>query len=42
LRLIQQLACPTPILNEVDSLAFDTLAVASPAPGSDVTLVIQT
>ncbi len=33
---------PTPILNEGDSLAFDILAVASPAPGSDLTVVIQT
>jgi hypothetical protein len=33
---------PTTILNEGDSLAFDILAVASPDPGSDLTLVIQT
>ncbi len=33
---------PTPILNEGDDLAFDILAVASPDPGSDVTVVIQT
>jgi hypothetical protein len=33
---------PTPILNEGDSLAFDILAVASPDPGSDLTVVIQT
>jgi hypothetical protein len=33
---------PTPVLNEGDDLAFDLLAVASPDPGSDVTVVIQT
>jgi len=33
---------PTPILNEGDDLAFDILAVASPDPGSDLTLVLQT
>src|SRR5581483_10382901 len=33
---------PTPVLNEGDTLAFDVLAVASPDPGSDVTVVIQT
>ena len=33
---------PTPILNEGDSLAFDIIAVASPDPGSDLTVVIQT
>ena len=33
---------PTPVLNEGDTLAFDILAVASPDPGSDVTVVIQT
>jgi len=33
---------PTPILNEGDDLAFDILAVASPDPGSDLTVVIQT
>jgi hypothetical protein len=33
---------PTAILNEGDSLAFDILAVASPDPGSDLTVVIQT
>jgi hypothetical protein len=33
---------PTPILNEGDSLAFDILAVATPDPGSDLTVVIQT
>ena len=33
---------PTPILNEGDDLAFDILAVASPEPGSDLTVVIQT
>jgi len=33
---------PTPVLNEGDDLAFDLLAVASPDPGSDLTVVIQT
>ena len=33
---------PTPILREGDDLAFDILAVGSPDPGADVTLVIQT
>jgi hypothetical protein len=33
---------PTPILNEEDSLAFDIPAVASPTPGSALTVVIQT
>jgi len=33
---------PTPILNEGDSLAFDILGVASPDPGSDLTVMIQT
>jgi hypothetical protein len=33
---------PTPVLYEGDTLAFDILAVASPDPGSDLTLVIQT
>jgi hypothetical protein len=33
---------PTPILNEGNDLAFDVLAVASPDPGSDLTVVIQT
>jgi hypothetical protein len=33
---------PTPVLNEGDSLAFDILAVASPDPGNDLTVVIQT
>lgn len=33
---------PTPILNEGDSLAFDILGVASPDPGADLTVVIQT
>ena len=33
---------PTTILNEGDSLAFDILAVASPDPASDLTVVIQT
>ena len=32
---------PTPILNEGDDVAFDILAVASPEPGSDFTVVIQ-
>jgi len=33
---------PTPVLNEGDDLAFDILDVASPDPGSDLTVVIQT
>jgi hypothetical protein len=33
---------PTAVLNEGDDLAFDILAVASPDPGSDLTVVIQT
>jgi hypothetical protein len=33
---------PTPVLHEGDDLAFDILAVASPDPGADLTLVIQT
>jgi len=33
---------PTPTLNEGDELAFDILTVASPDPGSDLTVVIQT
>jgi hypothetical protein len=33
---------PTAILNEGDSLAFNILAVASPDPGSDLSVVIQT
>jgi hypothetical protein len=33
---------PTPVLLEGDDLAFDILAVASPNPGSDLTVVIQT
>jgi hypothetical protein len=33
---------PTPILNEGESLAFDILEVASPDPGFDLTVVIQT
>ncbi|MGA2327056.1 MAG: hypothetical protein ABSH05_12310 [Bryobacteraceae bacterium] len=33
---------PTPVLSEGDDLAFDILAVASPDPGSDLTVVIQT
>jgi hypothetical protein len=33
---------PTSVLFEGDDLAFDILAVASPDPGSDLTLVIQT
>ncbi len=33
---------PTAVLNEGDSLAFDILAVASPDPGSDLMVVIQT
>jgi hypothetical protein len=33
---------PTPVLYEGDDLAFDILAVASPDPGADLTVVIQT
>ena len=33
---------PTAMLNEGDSLAFDILGVASPDPGSDLSVVIQT
>ncbi len=33
---------PTPVLNEGDDLAFDILAVPSPDPGSDLTVVVQT
>jgi hypothetical protein len=33
---------PTPILNEGNDLAFDILSVASPDPGSDLTVAIQT
>ena len=33
---------PTPILYEGNDLAFDIKAVASPNPGSDLTVVIQT
>jgi len=33
---------PTPILREGDDLAFDILSVASPDPGSDLTVAIQT
>jgi hypothetical protein len=33
---------PTPVLNEGDDLAFDILGVASPDPGSDLTVGIQT
>ena len=33
---------PTPILNEGNDLAFDIKAVASPNPGADLTVVIQT
>jgi hypothetical protein len=33
---------PPPVLNEGDHLAFDILAVASPDPGSDLTVVVQT
>lgn len=33
---------PTATLNEGDDLAFDILSVASPDPGLDLTLVIQT
>jgi hypothetical protein len=30
-----------PVMNEGDDLAFDILAVASPDPGSELTVVIQ-
>ena len=33
---------PTPVLMEGNDLAFDIKAVASPDPGSDLTVVIQT
>jgi hypothetical protein len=33
---------PTPVLSEEDDIAFDVLAVGSPNPGSDLTIVIQT
>ncbi len=33
---------PTAILNQGDSLAFDIPAVASPDPGNDLTVMIQT
>jgi hypothetical protein len=33
---------PTSVLQEGDDLAFDILGVASPDPGSDLTVVIQT
>jgi hypothetical protein len=33
---------PTPVLHEGDDLAFDILGVASPDPGSDLTVVVQT
>jgi len=33
---------PTPVLCEGDDLAFDLLGVASPDPGSDLTVVLQT
>jgi hypothetical protein len=33
---------PTPVLDEGDDLAFDIMAAASPDPGSDLTVVIQT
>jgi hypothetical protein len=33
---------PTPILQEGNDLTFDIKAVASPNPGSDLTVVIQT
>jgi hypothetical protein len=32
---------PTPVLNEGDDLAFDILGVASPDPGSDLTVIVQ-
>ncbi len=33
---------PTPVLLEGDDVTFDILPVASPDPGSDLTVVIQT
>jgi hypothetical protein len=33
---------PTPVLYEGNDLAFDILGVASPDPGSDLTVVVQT
>jgi len=32
---------PAPILNEGAHVAFDILAVGSPDPGSDLTVVVQ-
>jgi len=39
---IQPAIWPTPILLEGNDLAFDIKGVASPDPGSDLTVVIQT
>lgn len=39
---IQPCIWPTPILYEGNDLAFDIKAVASPNPGSDLTVIIQT
>lgn len=39
---IRPIVWPAPVLNEGDDLTFDILAVASPDPGSDLTVVIQT
>ena len=39
---IRQTIWPTPMLYEGSDLAFDILAVASPDPGADLTVVIQT
>ncbi len=39
---IRKTVWPTPVLHEEDDLAFDVLAVGSPDPGSDLTIVIQT
>jgi hypothetical protein len=33
---------PTPILREGDDLAFDILGVASPDPGADLRVAVQT
>jgi hypothetical protein len=33
---------PTPVLNESNDMAFDILSVASPDPGADLTVVVQT
>jgi hypothetical protein len=40
--LVRPTIWPTAVLHEGDDLAFDILAVASPDPGADLTVVIQT